>query len=129
MLALSTLTIQPIRIHPLITTENIEMSNATEHQVPADASKERKQPESRKRTVTINIHGKISLIFIIYYVLEKKTNKPVHHIIFQLVTLVPTSITDQEMVVEYEGKVMKLQKEKTEATPQKCSLSDSSKSM
>ena len=66
MLALSTLTIQPIRIHPLIsTTENIEMSKATEHQVPADASKGRKQPESGKRTVTINIHGKVSLIFII----------------------------------------------------------------
>ncbi len=48
------------------------MSNATEHQVPADASKGRKQPESGKRTVTINIHGKVSLIFIIYYVLEKK---------------------------------------------------------
>jgi|688.fasta_scaffold2804306_1 hypothetical protein len=60
MLALSTLTIQPIRIHPLSTTENIEMSNAMEHQVPSDASKGRKQPKSRNRTVlTIIIHGKV----------------------------------------------------------------------
>ena len=49
-LALSTSNIQPI--HPLST-------------MPADASKGRKQPESGKRTVTINIHGKVSLIFII----------------------------------------------------------------